>query len=264
MDTDRISACSYPLRDRELDYAFGVIAAAGFRKVDLLGRLPHFSATDPSFRLETLERLLAGHGLRVANIGSYCGQGFCAQTTAARRAAMDELCATLDAAHQLGARSIRVVPGDGRRASIGALIPQFQEAAENAARLGVYLGFENHGGEISGVPEACRQLCAAVASPWFGVLYEPANLMAAGVDYRTALATLRDHIVHIHVKDGRHDAAGAWQGTMLGEGTIDLRWLWTQMAAAGYGGDFALEYEVDSIEPVETGYAKWFRAWQNA
>jgi L-ribulose-5-phosphate 3-epimerase len=264
MDTTRISACSYPLRDQDLDYALGVIADAGFSKVDLLGRLPHFSATDPRYRLDELERLLVGHGLRLANIGSYCGQGFSAAAAADRQAAMVDLRRTLEAAQRLGARTIRVMPGDGKRTSMDALVPQFQEAAEHAQKLGVHMGFENHGGQISGVPEACNELCARVASPCFGVLYEPANLMAAGVEYRAAFAALSGHVVHIHVKDGAFDAAGVWQGTMLGEGVIDLRWLWTQMESIGYRGDYALEFEVDRIEPVETGYRKWYQAWQDA
>ena len=46
MDITRISACSYPLREKDLDYTLKVISGAGFKKVDLLGRAPHFSASD--------------------------------------------------------------------------------------------------------------------------------------------------------------------------------------------------------------------------
>jgi len=264
MDTARVSACTYPLRDKEPEYAFEVIAGAGFTQIDLLGRLPHFSATDPRYRLDELERLLARHGLRVANIGSYCGQGFSAGTPGEIEAARHDLQQTLAAAHRLGARSIRVMPGDGRRASLDRLVPHFQWAAEHAARLGVYMGFENHGGEISGDPAACAELSARVGSPFFGVLYEPANLMAAGVDYQAAFAVFAEHIVHIHVKDGVRDAGGRWRLTMLGQGAIDLHWLWTQLEGRGYAGAYALEYEVGDIEPVETGYRKWLAAWRAA
>ena len=37
MDMARVSACSFPLRRRPLEYTLDVIAGAGFRKVDLLG-----------------------------------------------------------------------------------------------------------------------------------------------------------------------------------------------------------------------------------
>lgn len=265
MDISRVSACSYPLRDRELQYALEVISAAGFTRVDLLGRMPHFSATDPGYSLDALGRLLEKHGVQLANIGSYCGRGFSAAAEDERRMAMDEIKTTLDAARRFGARSIRVMPGDGKRASVDALVPHFAQAAEYAERIGgVYMGIENHGGEISGDPETCAEIAAKVGSRYFGILYEPANLMAAGVDYMAAFDVFKNHIVHIHIKDGEYDANGQWQPTMLGGGVIDLHWIWDRMEGNGYQGTYALEFEVEHIEPVETGYQKWYETWRRA
>jgi sugar phosphate isomerase/epimerase len=78
------------------------------------------------------------------------------------------------------------------------------------------MGFENHGGGISGQPKLCAELADKVGSPYFGVLYEPCNLMQAGVDYRYALYIMRHHITHVHFKDGRFTLAG-FQHTMLGQ-----------------------------------------------
>jgi len=265
MDTSRISACSYPLREKDLDYALKVLAESGFKKVDLLGRVPHFSATDPAYSMDEMGRLLEKHGLTLANIGSYCGQGFSAATEEERATAVDEMRKTLDAAKQFGARSIRIVPGDGKRASIDAVVPYFKEAAEYSEKLGgIYMGIENHGGEISGNPEACAEISAKVGSPYFGVLYEPANLMDADEDYKPAFETFKDYIVHIHIKDGVYNADGKWERTMLGEGVIDIHWVWDKMESIGFDGDYALEFEVEDIEPVKTGYRKWYETWEKA
>jgi sugar phosphate isomerase/epimerase len=264
MDVSRISACSYPLQKQDLEYTFRVISEAGFRKVDLLARMPHFSVSDPTFSLETLKGLSRQYRLRVANIGSYCGQGFSSPSEADRRAAMEDLRKTLDTAQELGARSIRVTPGDGKRSSLDALVPHFREAAEHAEKVGISMGIENHGGEISGDPEACAEIARKVGSKRFGVLYEPANLMAAGVDYRKAWETFREHVVHVHIKDGAYNRDGKWERVMLGDGVIDLRWVWDRMEGLGYTGDYALEFEVGHIEPVETGYRKWYEVWEKA
>lgn len=265
MDTSRISACSYPLREKDLDYTLKVISAAGFRKVDLLGRVPHFSATDPGYSLDELSRLLDKHSLSLANIGSYCGQGFSAASADERQTAMDEMKKTLEAARRFGARSIRITPGDGKRASIDTVVPHFKEAAEYAEKLGgIYMGIENHGGEISGDPEACAEISAKVGSPYFGILYEPANLMAADTEYEPAFEVFKDYIVHIHIKDGRYDAEGKFARTMLGDGVVDIHWVWDKMESIGFDGDYALEFEVEDIEPVETGYRKWYETWKNA
>ena len=46
MDTNRLSACSFPLKTRDLDYTLLVISESGFEKMDLVARMPHFSMTD--------------------------------------------------------------------------------------------------------------------------------------------------------------------------------------------------------------------------
>jgi len=139
---------------------------------------------------------------------------------------------------------------------VDRIIPWFQRSAAYAARKNVRLGFENHGGGISGKPEVCRELALEIESPFFGVLYEPCNLLAAGVDYHTAFEIMKGHITHVHLKDGATTPSG-FEHTMLGEGVIDFRWIIKQLDAMGYKGDWALEYEVHS-EPPETGLEKWY------
>ncbi len=99
---------------------------------------------------------------------------------------MREMELTLEAAKRFGARTVRVVPGNGKREEIDTLVPPFQQSAEMAEAIGVYLGIENHGTEISGNPEVCLEICQKVGSEHFGILYEPCNLMATGTDYKEA------------------------------------------------------------------------------
>lgn len=257
MDLSRISACSYPLRQRPLPETLRIIAAAGYEKVDLLGTLPHFSVDSRAYDVDQLERLCAALGLRIANLGTYFGRPLSAagasddiqaELAAARRG--------LDLAVRLGARSIRAMPGNDRTHETAfALVPFLRELAREAETRGVYVGVETHGGVTSDAP-AMVELCREVGSRHFGVLYDASNLMGAGVDYRQAYETFCDHVVHVHVKDGRR-VDGKWQRTMLGEGEIDVRWITARLVQVGYDGDLALEYEVNDIEPPESGLAKW-------
>ena len=43
MDLKRLTVSTYPLIREPLDKALGIIAAAGFQRVDILGKLPHLS-----------------------------------------------------------------------------------------------------------------------------------------------------------------------------------------------------------------------------
>jgi 3-dehydroshikimate dehydratase len=261
MDVSRVTACSFPLKEKDLDYTFQVISESGFDKIDLVGRMPHFSVTDPAYDMDELRRVVEKYGVRLANIGSYCGRGFSDESEGERQAAMDEMKKTLDVAKEFGAKSIRIFPGDGTLASMDKVVPYFQESAGYAEKVGVYMGIENHGGEISGNPEACREISEKVGSPYFGILYEPCNLMAAGAEYKSAFESFKDHIVHVHIKDGKYNDDGKWDRCMLGDGEIDYTWVWDQVEALGYDRDYALEFEVGNIEPVETGYKKWLDTW---
>ncbi|MCB0109221.1 MAG: sugar phosphate isomerase/epimerase, partial [Caldilineaceae bacterium] len=113
---------------------------------------------------------------------------------------------------------------------------------------------------LCGDPEACRTLCEAVDSPYFGVLYDPCNLMGAGTDYRAALDIMQDHITHVHFKDGMVDGNG-FRRTMLGEGAIDFGWILERLDEIGYDGHIATEYELPD-PPPETGLQIWYERYQ--
>jgi len=262
MDITRASACTYALRNKSVDYALKVVAEAGFKKVDLWGGMPHFSINESEYSVDELAKMAEKYSVQIANIGTYCGQRFSSDSREEIELELKNTKKTIDVAKRLGARSIRIVPGNGERAIIDKIVPYFKKSAEYAELKGVYMGFENHGGEISGNPEVCAELSEKVGSKHFGVLYEPCNLMHAGVEYKKAFAVFSQYITHVHVKDGAPNADGKFQGTMLGDGIIDVKWVVENLNKVGYMGDFALEYEVDDIEPVETGLKKWFEYWE--
>lgn len=262
MDMSRASTCSYPLREKDLDYTLGVLAAAGFGKVDLWGRAPHFSTDPAEVDPAQIEALCTRHGIAIGNLGSYPGRDFASADPAVRETAMEEMIATIDLAARFGARSIRILPGSGDDpAQVPLIAPQFRDSALYAETQGIYLGMENHAGSIAGNPPVALQLCEAVGSKHFGVLYEPCNLMHGKVDYKEAFAAFGEWITHVHVKDG------AWVGDTferrhLGEGVIDYRWVVETLQDAGYEGDYALEYEICDLEPIETGLRKWYEYWE--
>lgn len=257
MQLTRISTCTYPLRSLPAVRALEAMATAGFKKVDLWGNVPHFSADPAKCDHAALEAAAKAAGVRIANLGTYCGGDFASESAEVRARALAEMMATIDLAVRFGARSIRVRPGTGEDpAIIPRIAPLFAESAAYAAERRIYLGMENHGGSLAGNVEAAVRLCEAVGSNHFGVLYEPCNLSHARVDCKAAFEALRPWIVHIHVKDGRW-AGDKFQATHLGEGEIDYPWIVGEMEAMGYRGDYALEYEICDVEPLETALPRW-------
>ena len=257
MDLSRLSACSIPLRKRPAAEALQIIADAGFRKVDLLGAEPHFPPVPSEAQLEDIDRAVQRTGVRVANLGTYYGRplpGTDEELQHEIRAAT----AGMEAARRLGARSLRIHPGKDRTRETGfALIPFFRAVAKEAEQRDLWLGIETHGGLSSDAP-AMVELCEQVGSQRFGVLFDPCNCAANGVDYKQAWSTFKDHVTHVHLKDGRREADGSWKRVHLGEGEIDARWLLDELERAGYEGDLAVEYEINDVEPAETGLKRWF------
>jgi len=257
MDINRISACTYGLREHPCEYALQVLADAGCVKADLWGREPHFSEDPTDELLADIEAIVARTGVRIGNIGSYPGREFTADDPAVVQEELARMRRIIDAAVRLGARSIRVSPGHGEDpAIIERIADPMAQSAAYAEERGVYLGMENHSGSIAGNPEQAVKLCRAVGNAYFGVLYEPCNLLNIRVDYREAFEVMQDHIVHCHLKDGAWTPDG-FQRRHLGEGEVDPRWVVQALESIGYQGDYALEYEIADIEPMETGLKKW-------
>lgn len=259
MDMTRLSTCTFPLKDRPLAEALPIIAKAGYSRIDLLGRPPHFSLDKAEFDPIELKALAAQHGLEIANLGTYVGVGFASDDKAEQATALAEVKQAIDIAAFFGSRSIRVFRPNSEiddPAKIDHIVPGLKQAAAYAAEKNVYMGFENHGGPLCGNPEHCADLSAKVGSSYFGVLYDPCNLMGAGTDYRSALEIMKDHITHVHFKDGAITADG-FTRTMLGEGDIDFAWVMERLDEIGYDGHIALEYELPDPAP-EIGLKAWY------
>ena len=239
------------------DHALRFLAESGVYRADLRGPEPHCPKLPTDDQLIAIEAASSATGVAVANIGSYPGRDFASEDEAARTAEMHKMRLTIDAAQRLGARSIRIMPGHGEDpALVDHIAPLMAESAAFAEAAGVFLGMENHRGSIAGDPRTILRLCEIVGSRNLGVLYEPCNLWHAGVDYQQAFDVFSDWIVHVHIKDGRRTADG-FERVHLGEGDVDVQWVVDALEGIGYSGDYALEYEIPDIEPVESGLRKW-------
>ena len=257
MDLARFTTCSYPLRALPFAEAFQQLAATGLTRLDVWGRTPHFSADPAECDPDAFEAAATAAGASLANLGTYCGQDFDSEDHTLIDAELEQFQSTIALAKRFGCRSLRILPGHGEDPRVvDRVAPHFRTAVKWAEQAGVYLGMENHKGSVAGHPHLARRLCDLVDSPYFGVLYEPCNLLHGGVDYRDAFKIFGDYITHVHLKDGIAGPDG-FQRCHLGEGEVDVRWCLAQLDAIGYDGDFALEYEICDLEPLATGLVRW-------
>jgi len=279
IDMSRLSTCSIALNHLPASEAFPIIAAAGYKKVDVHEKV-HFLIFEDLCDYRKLKDIADKNGLVIANLATYLGGGlygrnmmyafhdwevpyaerftkigFSSSDRADQEKEFDQLKHTIDVAAFFGSRSIRVFPGNDDPKTMDRIVPWYKRAVEYAEKKNVAMAFENEGGGVSGTPELCAELSEKVGSPYFGVLYEPGNLMVNGVEYRAAYETMKDYIVHVHFKDCK-DEHGKMEMQHFGEGIIDFPWIVEQLNANGYQGDFALEYELHTMK-AEVGLKKF-------
>lgn len=144
----------------------------------------------------------------------------------------------------LGSRCLRVFAGaapDGVTDSTarGWVIDCLRTLLPLAARRGVILALENHGGVVA-EPDGLLEILDALPSPWLGVKLDTGNFATANP--YADIARIAPYAVSTHVKtDIRVN------GTVV---TADLSRVCAILRDAGYRGYLNLEYE--GAEPAET------------
>ena len=249
----KLSTCTIGLRDRKADEAFRVMAECGYFYADCLAYSPtaHVNRSMSAAQRKAVVELAAKNGVKICSVAGGVGDKIASENGADREKAVKDIKAEIDLAVELGAGLARVSSGGEVLAPIlERAIPHFREAAGYAQGKGVRLVVENHGGCISGFPTQMMELCRAVGSDAFGIIYEPGNLLGMNIDYKAGLEIMKKYIFHVHLKDGYAHYFGndgfAPQRlfcTLFGEGHLDIPWIMAHLESVGYNDYVSVEYE---------------------
>jgi sugar phosphate isomerase/epimerase len=141
-------------------------------------------------------------------------------------------------AADLGSPAIRVFAGDAPKGLTEAearknCVEAIAACADEAAKQGVFLALENHGGVVA-TPEGLLEIVQAVKSEWFGVNFDSGNFH--GPDPYADLARIAPYAVTAQAKVEIQPAGGKKQPADFGRVTGVLK-------KAGYRGVVSLEYE---------------------
>ena len=144
----------------------------------------------------------------------------------------------LDVAADLGSPAIRIFAGDAQKGQPEAearrnCVESIEACADHAARRGVFLALENHGGVVA-EPDGLLEIVKAVKSDWFGVNLDTGNFH--GVDPYADLARCVPYAVTVQVKVEMQAKGGPKQEADLGR-------LVRLLKDGGYRGYVTLEYE---------------------
>lgn len=152
----------------------------------------------------------------------------------------------IDYSATLGAPVIRIfagqVPkGDSEAAALERCIAGINESLDYAAKKGVFLALENHGGITATSDQLLKIVEGVKSSPWFGVNFDGGNFRTA--DPYAELERIAPYTINAQVKasvapNGKPEEA-------------DLKRVINILKKANYRGYIVLEYE-EKAEPKET------------
>jgi sugar phosphate isomerase/epimerase len=151
----------------------------------------------------------------------------------------------------LGAPHIRVFAGDakGRPApeALRNTIEALEDCADAAAKHGIFLGLENHGGIVA-ESSALLEIVRTVRNPWVGINLDTGNFHTE--DPRADLEKCAPYAVNVQYK-GYLQARGQKRQADTAKAAFDI------LRHAHYQGWVALEYELP--EPARTKVPEMLR-----
>ena len=238
----RLSIAAYSYRDfltgkkqpaMTLDDFVDRAADMGLSAVELTSY--YFKDTTPA-ALTKLRGRCIRLGLDVS--GGAVGNNFCLADREKWQQEIDKVKEWIDRYAILGAKTIRVFAGtlpkgDTEENARERTVEAIHQACDHAAKAGIYLALENHGG-ITATAEQLLAIVTAVRHDWFGVNLDTGNFRTE--DPYADLAKLAPYAVTVQVKTEVQAKGKKKEPADLGR-VVEI------LAAAKYRGYVALEYE---------------------
>ncbi len=195
----------------------------------------YFPRTTPDY-LAHLKGRCTRLGLDVS--GTAVGNNFCVADPDKLKDQIDSVKKWIEHSSRLGAKTIRIfagtiAKGDSEEKARERCVAAIQEACDHAAKYGIYLALENHGG-ITGTAEQILALVKAVKHDWFGVNLDTGNFHTE--DPYGDLEKLAPYAVTVQIKT-------EIQRRGMKKEDADLKRLIDLLAKVRYRGYVALEYE---------------------
>jgi sugar phosphate isomerase/epimerase len=197
----------------------------------------YFPETTPEY-LAHLKGRCSRLGLDVS--GTAVGNNFCTSSADKLKEQLAMVKQWVEHSARLGAKTMRIFAGnvdkgDTEEQARARCIAAIQEACDHAAKYGIFLALENHGGIVA-TAEQMVPIVKAVKHDWFGVNWDNGNFHSA--DPYAELALIAPYAVTVQIKT-------EIQRKGMKKEDADLPRVIDLLRAVGYRGYVALEYEAD-------------------
>ncbi len=235
--------------DRQLE----AIQALGWPGIEmrLAGPGRHFDdLTDAEFeatvaKLETAGIQIVGYSSQIGNWSRKISGSFDLD--------LAELTRILPRVRRTGTTLVRIMsyPNDGwaEREWRAECLRRLRRLARMAEDGGVVLGLENCEGWAGHRPDTSLECLAEVDRPSLQLIFDTGNPVAYGRDPWAWYHAVRDHVVHVHIKDYVRDASApaGYRAVLPGHGAGRVRDIVADLKRRGYPGWFSIEPHIVSV-----------------
>ncbi|MDW8224147.1 MAG: sugar phosphate isomerase/epimerase family protein [Gemmatales bacterium] len=249
----RVSLAGYSLREHfqgkrqpaiTLEDFADLAASWGFDAIEPTAY--YFKDTTPNF-LARLKARCTRLGLDIS--GGAVGNNFCVADPHALKKQIADVKAWIERYSLLGAKTIRIfagsVPkGDTEENARRRCVEAIHECCDHAARYGVYLALENHGG-ITSTPHQMLALIQAINHDYFGVNLDTGNFH--GENPYAELLQIAPYAIVCQVKT---EIFRTQNGKRLPPEPADFKKILNILRSVNYRGYIVLEYEA-AEEPMK-------------
>ncbi len=192
-----------------------------------------------------LRRAVADSGVRILTmcLSGHRKYPLGSRSPELRRRSLEIFRKAIDFAVELGLGIVQVAgydvsyePNDANTAA--RYLDGLRQGTTWASQACMMLGLENVNVPISASISASMRLVDAVASPWFQMYPDMANLVGTGFDPPDEFRLARNHIVAVHVKDGLRDNV---RGVPFGQGHVPFAATFGALRECGFRGPLVVE-----------------------
>jgi len=237
----------------DIDQQIAAIRALGWPGIEmrLVGKGRHFDdVTDEEFESvrEKLERTgiqIVAYGSQIANWSRKISGSFDMDVA--------ELTRIMPRMRKTGTQIVRIMsyPNDGwaERDWRVEAVRRLRELCRMAEANGIILGHENCDGWAGQGPDATLSCLAEVGSPALKLIFDTGNPVTYGQDSWVYYQAVREHIVHVHIKDYVRDALapGGYRAVFPGQGEGRVRDIVADLKRTGYDGWYSMEPHIVSV-----------------
>jgi sugar phosphate isomerase/epimerase len=237
----------------DIDQQIAAIHALGWPGIEmrLVGKERHFDdVTDAEF--EVIREKLDRAGIRIVAYGSQIAN-WSRKISGSFDVDVAELTRIMPRMRKTGTQIVRIMsyPNDGwaERDWRAEVVQRLRELCRMAEANGIILGHENCDGWAGKGPEATLSCLADVGSPALKLIFDTGNPVTFGQDAWAYYQAVREHVIHVHIKDYVRDpsVSGGYRAAFPGKGGGRVRDIVADLKRTGYDGWYSIEPHIVSV-----------------